>query len=56
MQDFLANGIQRMRAEAKATMQMVRDATGLSHIAELYADTVDLFGTESIELESAKVN
>jgi len=56
MQDFLANGIQRMRAEAKATMQRVRDATGLSHIAELYADTVDLFGTESVEIESAKVN
>jgi tryptophanyl-tRNA synthetase len=49
LQDVLADGIRHMQAEAKETMRLVRDATGLSRIAELYEDTVDLFGTESFE-------
>lgn len=42
--DVLASGIQRMQAEAKATMQIVRSLTGLSYSHELFADEVDLFG------------
>jgi tryptophanyl-tRNA synthetase len=45
VQDVLASGIARMRAEAKDTMRRVHDATGLSQIEELYQDTVDIFGT-----------
>ncbi len=55
VQDVLMNGIQRMRAEAQETMRRVRDATGLNAIAELYADTADLFGTESSERLSDSV-
>jgi len=46
VQDVLAQGIRRMQAEAQETMRMVREASGLSYSQELYADTVDLFGTE----------
>jgi tryptophanyl-tRNA synthetase len=46
LQDILAQGIRRMQAEAQETMRMVREASGLTYSAELYADTVDLFGTE----------
>jgi len=44
LQDVIATGIRRMQAEAKETMRLVREATGLSYSAELYADTVDIFG------------
>ena len=40
----LANGIRRMQAEAKETMETVRNATGLSYALDLFADEVDLFG------------
>jgi tryptophanyl-tRNA synthetase len=43
-QDVLAGGIRRMQAEAKETMRLVRDATGLSYSLDLFADQVDLFG------------
>jgi tryptophanyl-tRNA synthetase len=43
-QDVLAEGIRRMQAEAKATMEIVRSLTGLSYSHELFADQVDLFG------------
>jgi tryptophanyl-tRNA synthetase len=46
LQDVLAAGIRRMQAEAAETMRLVREAMGLNYIAELYADTIDLFGTE----------
>jgi tryptophanyl-tRNA synthetase len=46
LQDVLAQGIRRMQAEAKETMRQVRAMSGLSYSAELFADTVDLFGTE----------
>ena len=46
VQDVLAQGIRRMQAEARETMRLVREASGLSYTAELYADTIDLFGTE----------
>jgi tryptophanyl-tRNA synthetase len=42
--DVLASGIQRMQAEAKTTMEIVRSLTGLSYSHELFADEVDLFG------------
>jgi tryptophanyl-tRNA synthetase len=44
LQDVIATGIRRMQAEAQETMRLVRDASGLNYVAELYADTVDLFG------------
>lgn len=44
LQDVLATGIRRMQAEAKETMQLVREAAGLSYVAELFQDTVDIFG------------
>jgi tryptophanyl-tRNA synthetase len=47
LQDVLATGIRRMQGEARETMRRVREATGLGYSAELYEDTVDLFGTES---------
>jgi tryptophanyl-tRNA synthetase len=47
LQDVLATGIRRMQGEARETMRLVREATGLSYTAELYADTIDLFGTET---------
>ena len=47
LQDVLATGIRRMQGEARETMRLVREATGLGYVAELYQDTIDLFGTES---------
>ena len=46
VQDVLSQGIRRMQSEARETMRLVRDAAGLGYSAELYADTVDIFGTE----------
>ncbi len=43
-QDVLAEGIRRMQAEARATMDLVRQATGLAYSMDLFADEVDLFG------------
>jgi len=43
-QDALAGGIRRMQAEARRTMEMVRQATGLSYSLDLFADEIDLFG------------
>src|SRR4026208_915758 len=43
-QDILASGIRRMQAEAKATMELVRETTGLSYSLDLFADEVDIFG------------
>lgn len=43
-QDVLANGIRHMQAEAKETMRLVREATGLGYSLDLFADTVDIFG------------
>jgi len=42
--DVLANGIRRMQTEAKETMKLVRDVTGLSYSLDLFADEVDIFG------------
>jgi hypothetical protein len=42
--DVLANGIRRMQAEAKATMELVREKTGLSYSMDLFVDQVDIFG------------
>jgi tryptophanyl-tRNA synthetase len=47
LQDVLADGIHRMQAEARETMRLVREASGLDYSAELYQDTIDLFGAES---------
>lgn len=44
--DVLAQGIQRMQAEAKATMELVRERTGLSYSLDLFVDQVDIFGNE----------
>jgi tryptophanyl-tRNA synthetase len=44
--DVLANGINRMQAEAKATMELVREKTGLSYSKDMFVDQVDIFGTE----------
>jgi tryptophanyl-tRNA synthetase len=43
-QDVLVNGIRRMQAEAKETMDIVRSITGLEYSFDLFADQVDLFG------------
>jgi len=43
-QDVLASGIRRMQAEAKETMRLVREATGLGYSLELFEDVIDLFG------------
>ena len=43
-QDVLASGIRRMQAEAKATMELVRENTGLSYSLDLFADEVHIFG------------
>jgi len=37
-QDVLATGIRRMQAEARETMELVRQATGLSYTLDLFAD------------------
>ncbi|MBM3125268.1 MAG: tryptophan--tRNA ligase [Chloroflexi bacterium] len=42
--DVLASGIHRMQAEAKATMELVREKTGLSYSLDLFVDQVDIFG------------
>lgn len=42
--DVLADGIKRMQAEAKTTMEIVREKTGLSYSLDLFADEVDIFG------------
>jgi tryptophanyl-tRNA synthetase len=42
--DVLANGIRRMQAEAKQTMELVREKTGLSYSLDLFVDQVDIFG------------
>jgi tryptophanyl-tRNA synthetase len=42
--DVLATGIHRMQAEAKATMELVREKTGLSYSLDLFVDQVDIFG------------
>ena len=49
--DVLANGIRRMQTEAKETMKLVRDVTGLSYSLDLFADEVDIFG----ELKNNKI-
>jgi tryptophanyl-tRNA synthetase len=45
--DALADGIRRMQGEARETMRLVREATGLSYSADLAQDTRDFFGTET---------
>ncbi len=42
--DILASGIRRMQAEARQTMELVRDATGLSYSLDLFTDEIDIFG------------
>ncbi len=42
--DVLANGIRRMQAEAKQTMELVREKTGLSYSFDLFTDEIDIFG------------
>ena len=44
--DVLAKGISRMQAEAKATMELVREKTGLSYSLDMFVDQIDIFGTE----------
>ena len=44
--DVLANGIRRMQTEAKQTMELVREKTGLSYSLDLFVDNVDIFGNE----------
>jgi tryptophanyl-tRNA synthetase len=45
-QDVLADGIRRMQAEAKETMEIVRAHTGLSYSLDLFVDDIDIFGNE----------
>lgn len=47
VQDALAAGIRRMQTEARATMELVRSATGLAYSQAMFADDVDLFGEYS---------
>ncbi|MCZ2128525.1 MAG: tryptophan--tRNA ligase [Anaerolineales bacterium] len=42
--DALANGIKRVQAEAKSTMELVREKTGLGYSSNFFADEVDIFG------------
>jgi hypothetical protein len=35
-----------MQAEAKQTMELVREKTGLSYSLDLFADELDIFGNE----------
>lgn len=44
VQDVLNTGIQKMQREARRTMELVRERTGLSYSSELMSDKVDLFG------------
>jgi tryptophanyl-tRNA synthetase len=41
LQDVIARGINRMRAEAQGTMRLVREASGLNYREEFIADTVE---------------
>jgi tryptophanyl-tRNA synthetase len=43
-QDVLAQGIRRTQAEARETMDTVREVTGLTYSNEMFADEIDLFG------------
>ena len=43
-QDVLTQGIRRMQAEARETMDIVRALTGLSYSTEMFVDEIDLFG------------
>ena len=43
-QDVLTQGIRRMQAEARETMDIVRTATGLSYSTDMFVDEIDLFG------------
>jgi tryptophanyl-tRNA synthetase len=43
-QDVLAAGIHSMQLEARETMRIVRETTGLSYALDLFADEIDLFG------------
>jgi tryptophanyl-tRNA synthetase len=43
-QDVLTAGIHAMQAEARETMQTVRECTGLAYARDLFADEIDLFG------------
>ena len=43
-QDILTQGIRRMQFEARKTMEIVRNVTGLSYSSDLFADEIDLFG------------
>ena len=42
--DVLVSGIQRMQTEAKHTMDLVREKTGLSYSLDLFVDQRDIFG------------
>jgi tryptophanyl-tRNA synthetase len=44
--DVLAKDITRMQTEAKTTMDLVRERTGLSYSKDMFVDQVDIFGTE----------
>jgi len=44
--DVLTNGIRRMQAEAKQTMELVREKTGLSYSLDLFVEELDIFGNE----------
>lgn len=43
-QDILTNGIHRMQAEARETMEIVKSVTGLFYSADMFVDEIDLFG------------
>jgi tryptophanyl-tRNA synthetase len=45
-QDVLADGIRRMQAEARETMEIVRAHTGLAYSLDLFVDDIDIFGNE----------
>lgn len=44
IQDVLNDGISKMQREARRTIELVRDRTGLSYSTDLVTDKVDLFG------------
>jgi tryptophanyl-tRNA synthetase len=54
LQDVLAAGIRRMRAEAGETMRLVREAAGLNRIAELYEGAIDPSGADAVGIGAAK--
>ena len=43
-QDIVTQGIRRMQIEARETMDIVRNLTGLSYSTDMFADEIDLFG------------